>query len=257
MHSACSISACVRSAARPVPDLSLPSPRVMDPSALPATRISIADPVAPLYAYLRAHQPPEHPALRALREATKRLPEHFMQIAPEQGHLMALLLGLLGTRRVLELGTFTGYSALAMALALPSDGRVVTCDVNEAWLELDRHHWVLAGVADRIEARLGPSARTLSSLESQGAAGTFDAALVDADEEGCDAYYEAALRLVRVGGLVMLDSTLRLDRVIEPSAVDDGTVAICTLNAVLAADERVDRAMRPIGDGVTLARRRP
>lgn len=225
-------------------------------SAIPATRMTLVAPDTPLYAYLLRHQPPEHEALRALREVTATMPNSFMQIAPDQGHLMAFLLRLMGARRVLELGTFTGYSALAMALALPADGEVVTCDVNDEWVSLGRPYWEAAGVARRIEAKIGPALDTLALMERAGAAGTFDAAFVDADKDNYRRYYEAAIRLVRPGGIVILDNMLRHGRVLDACDRDVGTDAIRILNDQIALDNSVDRVMLPIGDGVTMVRRR-
>jgi O-methyltransferase len=169
---------------------------------------------------------------------------------------MAFLLKLIGARRVLEVGTFTGYSALAMALALPEEGRVITCDVNEEWVGLGRRYWEEACVADRIEVRIGPALRSLDALERTRSLETFDAVFVDADKENYAQYYEAALRLVRPGGIVMLDNVLRLGRVLDSEARDLGTTAIRELNDRISLDERVDRVMLPLADGVTLVRRR-
>ena len=209
-----------------------------------------------LYSYILEHEPPEHDALRRLRDVTRDMEDGFMQIPREQGHFMAFLLKLLNARRVLELGTFTGYSALAMALALPEDGHVVTCDVNENWVDIGRRYWQEAGVVSRIEIRIGPALSTLDSLEKTGYAGTFDAAFIDADKENYAEYYETALRLVRPGGMLLLDNMLRLGRVVERDARDPGTTAIRELNKRIASDERVDRVMLPLADGLTLVRRR-
>lgn len=225
-------------------------------SVIHPTRMSLTAPDTPLYAYLLDHEPPEHEALHALREATGGMKNSFMQIAPDQGHFMALLVKLTGARRILELGTFTGYSALAMALALPEEGKLITCDVNDEWVNIGRRFWERAGVTEKIEVRLGPALDTLDSLERTGAASTFDVAFVDADKENYGRYYEAVLRLVRPGGIVILDNMLRLGRVIDTLDSDEGTVVIRNLNDKIALDERVDRVMLPIGDGVTLARRR-
>jgi predicted O-methyltransferase YrrM len=207
-----------------------------------------------LYGYLLDHEPPEHEQLRALRGQTEKLPRGHMQITPEQGHLLALLVRLMGTRRVLEIGTFTGYSALAMALALPADGRIVACDISEEWTRIAREYWRRAGVLDRIELRIAPAGETLALIEMEG--GSFDLAFLDADKTGYDAYYESALRLVRPGGLIVLDNTLRRGRVANPDDNDPDTVALQMLNAKIARDERVDRVLLPIASGMTLARRR-
>ena len=206
-----------------------------------------------LYRYVLSHQAPEHDVLSRLRAVTSALPNHFMQITPEQGHFMAFLLRLAGSRYVLELGTFTGYSALAMALAIPDDGRIVTCDVSDEYVQVARRYWTEAGVARKIEVRLGRALDTLDALERDEL--SFDAVFIDADKDNYEAYYEAALRLVRTGGLVMLDNMLRLGRVIDPEDREAGTMVIRKLNDRIAADTRVDRVLLPIGDGVTLVRR--
>jgi len=179
-----------------------------------------------------------------------------MQIAPEQGHFLTFLARLIGARRTLEIGTFTGYSALAMALALPADGRIVACDISEEWVSIGRPFWQRAGVADKIEVRIGPAIETLQQLERDGAAGSFDLAFIDADKENMDGYYEGALRLVRPGGLVILDNMFQGGRIIDPDNNDYRTNVVRDLNSKIAADERVDRVLVPIGDGMTLARRR-
>jgi caffeoyl-CoA O-methyltransferase len=179
-----------------------------------------------------------------------------MQIAPEQGQFMALLLQLIGARRCLEVGTFTGYSALACALALPGDGRLVTLDISTEWTAIARRYWIDAGVANRIELRLGPAAQSLAALLEADGPGSFDFAFIDADKTGYDRYYELALQLVRPGGLIAFDNVLWSGRVADPNAEDADTVALRVLNRKLHVDQRVDLAMVPIGDGLTLARRR-
>ena|SRR5262245_38998878 len=207
-----------------------------------------------LYAYLQSQEPPEHPELAKLREVTQTLPRGRMQIAPEQGHFLSLLARLIGARRTLEIGTFTGYSALAMALALPADGRIVACDISEDWVSVGRPFWQRAGVAEKIEVRIGPAIETLQRLERDGAG--FDLAFIDADKENMDGYYESALRLVRRGGLIILDNMFQGGRVIDADNDDFRTSVVRDLNSKIAADERVDRVLVPIGDGMTLARRR-
>jgi predicted O-methyltransferase YrrM len=209
-----------------------------------------------LHAYLLAHQAPEHPELVALREATQQMPNGVMQITPEQGHLLVLLVRLMAARRALEIGTFTGYSTLAVALALPANGRVVALDIDEAGPAIGREYWQRAGVANKIEVRIAPAPETLRQLENDGSAASFDLAFIDADKTGYDRYYEHALRLVRPGGMIVLDNMLRRGRVADPSVTDDDTVALRTLNDKIAADERVDRVLLPIATGMTLARRR-
>jgi predicted O-methyltransferase YrrM len=207
-----------------------------------------------LYAYLQANEPPEHPELAKLREVTRAMPRGRMQIAPEQGHFLAFLVRLIGARRTLEIGTFTGYSALAVALAPPPDGRVVGCDRSEEWVSVGRPFWARAGVADKIEIRIGPALDSLRTLEQEGA--SFDLAFIDADKESMDAYYESALRLVRPGGLVVLDNMFQGGRLIDPSNTEPRTEIVRRLNAKIAADDRVDRVLLPVGDGMSLVRRR-
>jgi O-methyltransferase len=209
-----------------------------------------------LYAYLLAHEPPEHEQLRLLRERTCCMADGRMQIAPEQGCLLGFLARLIGARRVLEIGTFTGYSAMTLALALPADGRLVACDISAEWTDIGRPYWERAGVAARIDLRLGLAHQTLRELEKQGALSSFDLAFIDADKPAYDAYYEAALRLVRPGGLIALDNMLRRGRVADPDINDQDTVALRVLNAKIARDDRVDSVLLPIGPGMTLVRRR-
>jgi len=210
---------------------------------------------ARLHAYLLVHQPPEHEMLSALRERTEAMPDGFMQTTPEQGRLLALLVRLMGARQVLDIGTFTGTSALAMALALPAEGRVVTCDTDEGCTAIARTYWWRAGVADKIELKLAPAIETLSQLASGGGQDRFDLAFIDAEKTEYDAYYESALRLVRPGGLIILDNMLR--RVGDPNGADADTVALRALNTKIAADDRVEAVLLPIATGMTLALRRP
>jgi predicted O-methyltransferase YrrM len=207
-----------------------------------------------LGAYLVAHEPPEHPVLAEIRAVTASMPNAMMQIAPEQGAMLAFLARTIGARMALEVGTFTGYSALAVALALPADGRLVACDVSEEWTSIGRPYWKKAGVAERIELRLGPAAETLAGLEREGRAGRFDFAFIDADKSGYDGYYEAALRLVRRGGLIVFDNMLQDGEVADPAVSSRHVTAIRALNDKIAADERVDRVLVPIGDGMTFVR---
>jgi len=194
--------------------------------------------------------------MRRLREETASMEQANMQIGPEQGQFMALLVELIGARSVLEVGTFTGYSALAMAVALPEDGALVACDGREEWTAIGRRYWEEAGVAHKIELRLAPALETLDALLAEGRAGTFDFAFIDADKEGYDAYYARALELVRLGGLIALDNTLREGKVADPAATDVDTEAIRAINAKLSLDERVTLSLIPVGDGLTLARKR-
>src|SRR5262245_8380189 len=209
-----------------------------------------------IYAYLLAHEPPEHEQLRALREYTLQIPKARMQITREQGHMLALLVRLIGARQILEVGTFTGYSAMAMALALPDGGHLVACDISEEWTGIARAYWQRAGVANRIDLRIAPAHETLAHLEQTGMRDQFELVFIDADKTGYEAYYESALRLVCPGGLIVLDNMLRGGRVADPSDRDADTVALRNMNTKIAADERVDRVLLPIGSGMTLARRR-
>jgi O-methyltransferase len=209
-----------------------------------------------LYAYMLAHEPPEHDQLRALREYTRRLPNGRMQITPEQGHLLALLVRLMAAQRVLEIGIFTGYSAMAMALALPIGGRLVACDISEEWTRVAHSYWQRAGVADKIDLHIAPALDTLALLEARSGVDQFDLAFIDADKPGYNSYYDFCLRLVRPGGLILLDNMLRRGRVADPLDVDADTVALRALNSKIAFDERVDRVLLPVASGMTLARRR-
>jgi predicted O-methyltransferase YrrM len=207
-----------------------------------------------LHAYLLSVGVREPAVLSRLRTQTAALPQHGMQIAPEQGALLALLVRLTGARRCLEVGTFTGYSSTAVALALPADGHLVCCDVSAEWTDLARETWEAAGIADRVELRLGPALETLDAMLADGAAGSFDFAFIDADKPSYDGYVQRALRLVRPGGVIAIDNVLWSGRVADPAVDDGSTLAIRALNARLADDERVDIAMVPIGDGLTLLR---
>lgn len=200
--------------------------------------------------YVRRVGVREHPVLARLRKETAPLPMAQMQIGPEQGAFMALLVKLLGARQVLEIGTFTGYSSTAMALALPADGRIVCCDVSREWTDVAQRAWADAGVADRVDLRLAPASETLATLDDD----SFDMAFIDADKIGYDAYYEGCLRVVRPGGLILMDNTLQGGRVADPSADDDNVRAIRALNDKIAGDERVDAVLLPLADGLTLAR---
>ena len=209
-----------------------------------------------LFQYVAAHGSREHSVQAELRAATQPLRHSGMQIGADQGAFMAMLVKLLQARRTLEIGVFTGYSSLAVALALPEDGRIVACDVNEEWTKLAREHWKKAGVAHKIDLRLAPALETLDALVAQGEAGRFDFAFVDADKANYAAYYERCLVLVRKGGVIAFDNTLWSGAVIDPKAQDADTVAIRALNDALVRDERVDVAMLTIGDGLTLALKR-
>ena len=203
-----------------------------------------------LVEYVRRAGLREHPVLARLREDTAAMPNAQMQIAPEQGAFMALLVQLTGARRILEIGTFTGYSSTAMALALPDDGRITCLDVSREWTERAQQAWADAGVADRVDLRIGPAVESLGELEDD----SFDLAFIDADKTGYDADYSGCLRVVRPGGLILIDNVLQSGRVTDPAADDENVRAIRALNERIAADERVDFVLLPLADGLTMAR---
>ncbi len=198
----------------------------------------------------------EAPILARLRAETARLPMAMMQISPEQGQFMQLLVRLTGARRYLEVGTFTGYSALAVALALPPDGQAVCCDVNAEWTAIGRKFWVEAGVASKIDLRLAPGTQTLSALVESGAVGSFDIAFIDADKTNYRAYYEHCLQLLRPNGLILVDNVLWGGKVADASVQTEDTVAIRALNAHVASDPRVEASLLPLGDGLLMARKK-
>jgi caffeoyl-CoA O-methyltransferase len=208
-----------------------------------------------LYDYLLGVGVREHPAQAALREATRSHPHAGMQIGPEQGQFMALLVRLIGARRTLEIGVFTGYSALAVALALPDDGYVLACDVSDEYTRIGKPFWSAAGVAHKIDLRLAPARETLDARLAAGEAGRYDFAFIDADKTSYDDYYERCLRLVRDGGLIAIDNVLWSGSVARPAKTAD-TAALQALNDKLHDDERIDLSLVPIGDGLTLARKR-
>jgi caffeoyl-CoA O-methyltransferase len=209
-----------------------------------------------LHAYLLDVGVREPDLLRQLRDETAAMPEHDMQIAPEQGALMALLVELTGARRCLEVGTFTGYSSLSVALALPADGRLVCIDLSREWTDVARRYWAQAGVADKIELRLGPALDTLDAMVAEGQAGTFDFAFLDADKDNYPAYADRILTLLRRGGLMAIDNVFWGGEVADPEVDDASVRGIRVLNQMLASDEHVSLAMVPIADGLTLARKR-
>lgn len=207
-----------------------------------------------VHAYLVQHGTPPDSVQRELIEETKRLGGiSIMQVAPEQGAFLTLFARAIGARRAIEVGTFTGYSALCIARGLAPGGRLVTCDTSEEWTKVARRYWEKAGVADRIELRLGPGAETLRALPVEPA---FDLGFIDADKPGYPVYYEEILARLRPGGVILVDNVLWTGRVADPEAQDEMTNAIRRFNDMVAADPRVECVMVPISDGLTLARKR-
>lgn len=210
----------------------------------------------PLHAYLLAATLREPEIAGKLRAETAAMPNAGMQISPEQGQFMAFLVELLGARRTLEIGTFTGYSALAVALALPEDGRVVACDVSEEYTSVARRYWQAAGVAHKIELRLAPGLVSLDALIADGQAGSYDFAFIDADKSNNANYYERCLTLLRTGGVIAVDNVLWNGAVADPANDRQETRDIRALNAKVRDDPRVAMSLVPIGDGLLLARKR-
>jgi caffeoyl-CoA O-methyltransferase len=208
-----------------------------------------------LHEYLIAHSVREHPVLAELREATRTHKHAGMQIAPDQGQFMALLVKLIGARRTIEVGVFTGYSSLSVALALPDDGTILACDISDEYTQVARKFWERAGVAKKITLVLASAEKTLDAKIAAGESGAYDFAFIDADKTGYDGYYERCLKLLRPGGLIAIDNVLWGGSVARP-AQDDDTRALQALNKKLHGDERVDIALLPVGDGLTLARKR-
>jgi predicted O-methyltransferase YrrM len=209
-----------------------------------------------LYAYLRSVSVREPALLKKLREETAALPMATMQVPPEHGQFLALLVQLMGARRTLEIGVFTGYSSLAVALALPNDGTILACDVSEEYTSVARRYWKEAGVDHMIDLRLKPALETLKELLAEGRHGRFDFAFIDADKSNYEGYYECALELIRPGGLIAIDNVLWHGQVIDANDNDPDTVAIRALNKKLLGDSRVSLSMVPISDGVTLCWKR-
>jgi len=210
-----------------------------------------------LYPYFHSVSLREPPLLKELREETARDPRAQMQVPPEEGQFLQLLVQLTGARRCLEVGVFTGYSSLAVALALPADGRIIACDVSTEWTAIARRYWERAGVAEKIDLRLAPGVETLDHLLAEGQRGTFDFAFIDADKANYWNYYERAYELVRAGGLIAVDNTLWYGRPADESDQSADTVGMREFNRRLHQDQRVRISMLPIGDGLTLAYKPP
>lgn len=215
--------------------------------------VSVTDDI---YRYLLQHAVREPPVLARLRAATANMPNAQMQIGPEQGQFMALLAKLIGARRCIEVGVFTGYSSLAVALALPDDGRILACDVSEEWTSIARRFWREGGVEHKIELKLQPAADTLEERLAAGDAGQYDFAFIDADKESYGAYYELLLKLLRPNGLIAVDNTLWSGKVADPKTTDANARSLREFNDRLHRDERIDLSLLTIGDGLTLARKR-
>ncbi|PSR02691.1 MAG: methyltransferase [Bacteroidetes bacterium SW_8_64_56] len=209
-----------------------------------------------LHEYLLSVSLREPDVMQRLRTETAEHPRSEMQIAPEQGQFLRFLVRLIGVRRSIEVGVFTGYSALAVAMELPPTGTLVACDVSEEYTGVARRYWVEAGVADRIDLRIAPAEETLSALLEDGQDGTFDFSFIDADKETYDTYYEQSLKLLRPGGVIALDNMFRGGRVTDPEVEEESVRAIQRLNEKLRGDERVHLSMLPLADGVTLAMKR-
>ncbi|MGF1521612.1 MAG: class I SAM-dependent methyltransferase [Leptolyngbyaceae cyanobacterium] len=209
-----------------------------------------------LYDYVLSISLREHAVLQALRDRTMTYPQSQMQIAPEQGQFMALLVKLMNVKKALELGVFTGYSTLCVALALPPEGQLVACDISEEHTSIARQFWEKAGVADKIDLRIGDAIATLQQLIAAGGVNTFDFAFIDADKRNYDTYYEQALILVRSGGLIAIDNVLWSGRVADQSITDNRTQRMRAFNRKLHADERIELSLVPIADGLTLAMKR-
>jgi caffeoyl-CoA O-methyltransferase len=209
-----------------------------------------------LYEYLLSVSLREPDVLCRLRQETEKMPQHNMQISPEQGQFMALLVELTGARKCLEVGTFTGYSTLSLALALPEDGQIVACDISEEFTSRAKPYWQKAGMAGKIDLRLGPALETLDALIADGESGAFDFAFIDADKVNYQGYFQRALDLIRRGGLILVDNVLWSGAVVDPARDDEDTEAIRAFNQACADDPRISLSLVPIGDGLTLARKR-
>ena len=218
-----------------------------------------------LYEYMLSTSLREHDALVELREETAKDPSAIMQIPPEQGQFMALLVKILGANKTLEIGTYTGYSALSVALAMPDNSIIVTCDINSEWTDIGRKYWENAGVKNKIDLRIGPALDTLDELINQGQKDTFDFSFIDADKINYDGYYEKSLKLLRPGGLIAIDNVFLFGSVVDSELLDDDLktrisdediLAMRALNEKIKNDRRVDLSMLPIADGLTLVRKK-
>jgi caffeoyl-CoA O-methyltransferase len=209
-----------------------------------------------LYDYVVSVSLREPPLLKRLRDETARDPKANMQIAPEQGQFMMLLTQMIGAKKAIEIGVFTGYSALCVALTLPEDGQLIACDVSKEWTAVAQRYWQEAGVSHKVSLHLAPALETLEKLLTDGQAGTFDFVFIDADKTGYNAYYERSLQLVRSGGLIVFDNMLQNGRVIDLNNQEENTLAIRELNIKLHRDERISLSLLPIADGLTLALKR-
>lgn len=206
-----------------------------------------------LYDYLKSVSLREPEILKNLREETQSLPESSMQISPDQGQFMSLLVRLLKARKTLEIGTFTGYSSLSIALALPADGKIVACDVSDEWTSIARKYWKQAGVETKIDLRISPAAETLDTLLAEGHENSFDFAFIDADKASYEIYFEKCLQLVRQGGLIAIDNVFWGGRILDPEIQTKEAKSIRSLNEKLHTDDRIELSMLPVGDGLTLA----
>jgi caffeoyl-CoA O-methyltransferase len=218
-----------------------------------ATTLTLTDAIRDYLVAVTVHEPP---LLARLRDETQRMPSGGMQISPEQGRFMAFLVELLGVRRYLEVGVFTGYSSLAVALSMPPDGRIVACDRSEEWTSVARRYWQEAGVSDKVDLRIGFALDTLDELLEKGARSSFDFVFIDADKEGALEYYERGLELLRKGGLFAFDNALWAGRVADPMNNEPSTLGVRALNQRASNDPRVSSTLVPIGDGLLLATKR-
>lgn len=210
-----------------------------------------------LYDYILSVSLREPEILRRLREETAPYPHSMMQISPDQGQFMALLVRLIAATRTIELGVYTGYSSLSVALALPPDGKIIACDVNEEWTSMATRYWAEAGVSHKVDLRLAPAMETLDGLLAEGRSGSFDFIFIDADKENYEGYYERSFELLRVGGIIAVDNVLWSGRVLDPLWHDRDTKAIRAFNSKLLSDDQILLSMVPIADGLTLAVKRP